>query len=226
MTTETETGRYFAEGYAHLKRVAPPELAHALIGVISHDVGQPGAASRLLRRPSVNAKPSYEIYSYHYAPLLGFHWGLTARMCAATGKRLVPTYGFFRAYQSGDVCTIHSDRPSCEHSLSLALAYGSGVVWDFEIGTRAYSFEEACALKAGPDFGGEPHRAVRLEPGDAILYQGVAYRHGRMTPNPNAWSAHLFLHWVDLDGPYRDWAFDRQVLPQPSGFRFPEPQTV
>jgi hypothetical protein len=27
-------------------------------------------------------------------------------------------------------------------------------------------------------------------------------------PNPNGWSIHLFLHWVDRDGPVRDQAFD------------------
>lgn len=62
---------------------------------------------------------------------------------------------------------------------------------------------------------------MRLAPGDAILYQGVAYRHGRTTPNPNAWSAHLFLHWVDLDSPYKDWAFDRRLPPTSKGFAFP-----
>ena len=40
-----------------------------------------------------------------------------------------------------------------------------------------------------------------MEVGDAVLYQGVNYAHGRITPNPNAWSAHLFLHFVDRNGP-------------------------
>jgi hypothetical protein len=30
-----------------------------------------------------------------------------------------------------------------------------------------------------------------------------------LDPNPNSWSAHLFLHWVEKDGRYRDQAFDR-----------------
>jgi hypothetical protein len=33
--------------------------------------------------------------------------------------------------------------------------------------------------------------------GDAVLYRGVNHRHGRLRPNPNAWSANLFLHWID-----------------------------
>jgi hypothetical protein len=58
------------------------------------------------------------------------------------------------------------------------------------------------------DFGSEPFSSVRMEIGDAVLYQGVRHRHGRMKPNPNAWSAHLFLHWVDRNGPYKEHAFD------------------
>ena len=48
--------------------------------------------------------------------------------------------------------------------------------------------------------------------GDAVMYQGVNHRHGRLQPNPNSWSAHLFLHWVDADGPHSDQAFDRPAL--------------
>jgi hypothetical protein len=40
------------------------------------------------------------------------------------------------------------------------------------------------------------------------MYRGVNHRHGRIEPNPNRWSAHLFLHWVDANGPFADQAFD------------------
>jgi hypothetical protein len=41
-----------------------------------------------------------------------------------------------------------------------------------------------------------------------------------MTPNPNGWSAHLFLHWVDREGPYREHAFDGNVTSAPVNFSF------
>jgi hypothetical protein len=212
---------YSRRGYAHIRAAAPPDVAHNLLGIVSRDLARPGIGERALRSPAISAKACYEIYSYHYPLLTGFHWGLTARMCDVTGKKLLPTYGFFRVYQQGDICIVHSDRPSCEHSLSLALAYADDIVWSFEIGTRHYEFEAACQLKASDNFGDEPHSTVFLPPGDAILYQGVNRRHGRMSPNPNKWSAHLFLHWVDSEGPYKEWVFDKQVIPQPGGFYFP-----
>jgi hypothetical protein len=213
--------RYHSNGYARIARITPPEVARGLLGVIARDVAKSGVAQRMLREPTVNKKVSYEFHSVQYPAAMTFHWGLTSRMCDLTGMRLLPTYAFFRIYQKGDVCTVHSDRPSCEHSLSLALAYADGEVWSFEVGREFRTFEEAAPMKPADDFGDELHSTVRLDPGDAILYKGVNHRHGRMEPNPNRWSAHMFLHWVDADGPFAEWAFDKKPQPEATGFIFP-----
>lgn len=60
-----------------------------------------------------------------------------------------------------------------------------------------------------------------MAPGDAVVYRGTDYYHGRVSPNPNRWSAHLFMHWVERDGPCRDHAFDRKSLSGPISFEFP-----
>lgn len=219
--TDSLRERYHADGYVHVRKVAPPQVAKSLLGVISRDMARSGASERLLHAPSVNKKPAYEFHSSQYPPAMTFHWGLTSRMSDLTGKRLLPTYAFFRVYQKGDVCTVHSDRQACEHSLSMALAYSDGIVWDFEIGRVPRDFESGSRIPAAEDFGDEPYSSVGLSPGDAILYKGVNHRHGRMTPNPNRWSAHLFLHWIDADGPYADWAFDKKAQPEATNFTFP-----
>jgi len=54
-----------------------------------------------------------------------------------------------------------------------------------------------------------------------VLYRGVQRRHGRTRPNPNGWSAHLFLHWVERGGPYADFAFDKNAdTTKPVNFSF------
>ena len=103
------------------------------------------------------------------------------------------------------MCRVHSDRQSCEHSLSLTLDYSDGEPWPLEVGSVRSTKPSA---KVDEGFGDEPHASLSMQVGDAVLYRGVHHRHGRITPNPNAWSAHLFLHWVDRDGPYADHAFD------------------
>jgi hypothetical protein len=66
-----------------------------------------------------------------------------------------------------------------------------------------------------------------MQPGDAVIYDGVNRLHGRHDPNPNEWSAHLFYDFVDRHGPYADQAFDRRSeFVQPASFHFPKPGTT
>ena len=212
--------QYQESGYAILRGAAPPEVASGILGLIGAAMSAPQVAERMKSRPTVNTKQSYEFHSSQFPTVFGFHWGLTSRLADLTGKRLAPSYCFFRAYQQGDRCTVHSDRPACDHSVSLALGYADGLVWPIEVGRRYFDFEEASKLKIADDFGGEDYASVSLNPGDALVYKGVNHRHGRITPNPNRWSAHLFLHWVDLDGPFAEWAFDKRPPPAPRDFIF------
>ena len=210
-------GDYGKDGYAHLKGLIPPEVAQAFLQGLKQDMG-PGAIplSRVTDHVNLLNRPAFEVYGHHYKPMLWFLWGLTPVMSGLVGRELLPTYDYLRIYRSGDVCHVHSDRYSCEHSLSLTLGYSDGKVWDLEV---ARSKREPSAA-ISEEFGDQDYSAVAMEVGDAVLYEGVHHRHGRTRPNPNAWSAHLFLHWVDRDGPYRDHAFDGQVKPAPVDFRF------
>ncbi len=213
--------QYDENGYTVLRAAAPPAVAQGLLGLITNAMQRPEIARRMISQPSVNTKPSYEFHSSQFPAIFGFHWGLTSRICDLTGRRLAPSYCFFRAYQKGDLCTVHSDRPACDHSMSLALGYADAMIWPIEVGRRYLAVEEANKIKVSNDFGDEDFASVALGPGDAIVYKGVNHRHGRITPNPNRWSAHLFLHWVDLDGPFAEWAFDKRLPPAPGDFTFP-----
>jgi hypothetical protein len=210
-------GDYHKDGYAHLKGLVPPEVAQAFLQGLKADIG-PGAIplSRVQQHPNLLTRPAYEIYGHHYKPMLYFLWGLTPIVSGIVGKELLPTYDYFRVYRSGDLCHVHHDRHSCEHSLSLTLAYSDGKPWPLEV-EKGHSEPSA---RVEPDFGGGERAAVAMGEGDAVLYQGVHHRHGRTSPNPNAWSAHLFLHWVDRDGPYSDHAFDKQLNPSRVSFSF------
>ena len=210
-------GDYHGNGYALVKRLIPQEIAQAFLQGIKADVGDaPIPLSRAQSHPNLLKRPAFEIYGHFYKPLLYFLWGLTPTISRIVGKDLLPTYDYFRLYRQGDVCRVHSDRYSCEHSLSLTLDYSDDKVWDFQVGKQRVE----PSARVEEDFGDEPCSTVAMQVGDAILYQGVTHRHGRVQPNPNRWSAHLFLHWVDREGPYRDHAFDGQMKPARSSFDF------
>ena len=219
--TEELHRRYEDDGYAVVKRAAAPEVAKNLLGIIHASMTlKPGLLDTFLSEPRVNAMPAYEFYGYRLPAVMAFHWGLTSRISDIAGKELLPTYAFFRVYPKGDRCLVHTDRPSCEHSFSMALGYGDDIVWPLEIGKKFHAEKEAADRGKADDFEDDEYEGVMLEPGDAIVYHGVNYRHGRTIPNPNRWSAHIFLHWVDADGPFKDWAFDRKEFPADTNFEF------
>lgn len=212
-----ETGLYLRDGYVALEGLFPPEVLAAFYQRMQADLQAAGKPmtnfmqqGRLLRQPAI------EIYAYQYPPMLTFLWGLTPRIAMATKRDLLPTYAYFRAYQKGDICRIHSDRQACEHSLSLTVAYGENLVWPLSVGTERLDQPQSMVTD---DFAGAPYGSVAMRPGDGVLYQGTHHRHGRLDPNPNSWSAHLFLHWIDRNGPYKAEAFDRPTMERASRAR-------
>ena len=210
-------GDYQKNGYALIRELVPQEVACALMNRVKADLG-----SGPLSAPGGDPDPIFnrnavEIYGNRYPPLQTFLWALTGAMEEVSGRSLVPTYDFFRIYREGDICRVHRDRPACEHSLSLTLDYSDDVPWPLEVGSAGM---EGPKDLFADDFGPEPMSSLVMQIGDAVAYRGVEHRHGRINPNPNMWSAHLFLHWVDKEGPHADQAFDGAGLPRPVNFTF------
>jgi hypothetical protein len=203
------TGSYEQDGYALVRGLIAPEVAKALLERVQLEVEARGRTLQSFAQGNpLLRKAAVEISGHFHPPLLTFLWGLTPIVSQLTGRDLLPSYDYFRIYQQGDICRVHADRPSCEHSMSLTLGYSDGRPWSLDLGARPANAPEPL----GDDFGGEAFASLAMQPGDAVLYRGVRLRHGRITPNPNRWSAHLFLHWVDRHGPHADHAFDAKRI--------------
>jgi hypothetical protein len=136
--------------------------------------------------------------------MIQFLWGLTPIVSQLTGHALLPTYDYFRIYPKDAICRVHSDRAACEHSLSLTLGCSDDIPWPLEIDRGLIDGVEPIR----DNFKDAEVASLPMETGDAVLYRGVEHRHGRTMPNPNRWSAHLFLHWVDARSAQRRHAFD------------------
>lgn len=110
-----------------------------------------------------------------------------------TGISVYPTYSFYRVYRPGDELAIHKDRPSCEISITISLGYdynGADYSWPIFVD-------------------GKP---CVLEPGDLVCYRGVDLDHWRekfIAPD-NSWHVQAFLHYVDINGPYSEYKFDKR----------------
>lgn len=200
---------YRDSGYELVSELLPAAVTTMLYQRLASDLDLSRNAQRYAVQGSLLTKPSIEVYSHLYTPLATLLWGLTPTASALAARSLLPTYCYFRIYQKDDICRVHGDRPACEHSMSLTLLLSDDQPWALTI-EKARSEGPVAAIDK--DFGESDYAELPMRAGDAVMYQGVNHRHGRLSPNPNEWSAHVFLHWVDPEGPHADHAFDRPAL--------------
>lgn len=112
----------------------------------------------------------------------------------ATDLTLLPTYSFYRVYRRGNELVPHTDRPSCE--ISLTVSYG------FDYKEKDYKWP--IYMDGTPCF---------LEPGDAAVYRGCDVEHWRepFDVPQNSYHVQCFYHYVDANGPYADYAYDKKT---------------
>lgn len=200
-------GDFQNNGYAHIRELVAPEIARAFVARLKEATGgRPIPLSKPQPFPAVLKHPAFDVPSDSFRPMETFLWGLTPIMSQLVGRDLLPSYTYFRIYLKGDICRVHSDRPSSEFGLSMTLEYSDDQIWDLQLGKERID----SLYPLSDDFGTMDYASIEMGVGDAVLYQGSHYAHGRMLPNPNAWSAHLFLFFVDRNGPYSKHAFDEK----------------
>jgi predicted 2-oxoglutarate/Fe(II)-dependent dioxygenase YbiX len=125
----------------------------------------------------------------------------------ASGKKLLPTYAYARLYAPGEELIIHKDRAACEISATITLGFdGNG--WPIYMGDA----DKTNANK------------IDMDVGDAVLYQGMDKHHWREKYTEGKWQAQVFLHYVDANGPHKEWVYDKRgklnlPTPEPKNFR-------
>jgi hypothetical protein len=200
-------GDFQSNGYAHIRELVAPEIARAFVARLKEATGgRPIPLSKPQAFPAVLKHPAFDVPSDAFRPMESFLWGLTPTMSQLVGRDLLPSYTYFRIYLKGDICRVHSDRPSSEFGLSMTMEYSDDQIWGLQLGKERID----SLYPLSDDFGTMDYASIEMGVGDAVLYQGSHYAHGRMQPNPNAWSAHLFLFFVDRNGPYSKHAFDEK----------------
>lgn len=113
----------------------------------------------------------------------------------AVGEELIPTYSYCRLYRNGDILEKHTDRPSCEISVTLQLGRSHHYSWPIYMGGKRFDMGE----------------------GDGVIYKGCDIEHWR---NPcdgpeGYYSGQVFLHFVRAGGLHYEHAGDKrwQQLP-------------
>ena len=118
------------------------------------------------------------------------HFGLSHHISDPGGKKelpqIIPTYSYHRMYMKGAAMAHHSDRPSCQVSLTINI--GQTHSWPIYV----------TSLKT------KKYVEVVQEPGDALVYLGCNVGHYRPKYKGD-WYSQLFIHYVlqnDMNAPY------------------------
>lgn len=128
----------------------------------------------------------------------------------ASGLKLLPTYAYARFYRPGEILAIHKDRPACEVSATLTLGF-DGNCWPIYIGKES---EEQTDFSRVDDMGKTVYiknpRKIEMSVGDSVLYRGCEMQHWRDEYVEGNWQAQVFLHYVDANGPHKEWIYDKR----------------
>lgn len=117
---------------------------------------------------------------------------LTPLISKVTNKELWPTYSFVRFYRKGDILEYHMDRESCEYSISLTLGYSGEKTWPLYLKTK-----------------NNKKVKIKLDVGEALIYKGREMPHWRKKLKGDH-HVQVFLHYIDSNGPYKEWLFDKR----------------
>jgi hypothetical protein len=114
----------------------------------------------------------------------------------ASNLKLYPTYSYARLYTDhGEELKNHRDRPACEISATITLGF-EGNVWSIYMGD-----DEAKTVNVSK---------IDMDIGDAVMYRGCDKWHWREPYFEGKWQAQVFLHYVDQNGPHKEWKYDKR----------------
>ena len=101
--------------------------------------------------------------------------------------KLYPTYAYWRYYVLGANLKKHTDRPSCEISVSACIK----------------KYDNWPLIIEG--------KKIELNEGDGLLYDGCDQKHGRPGVYKGEGMAQVFFHYVNQNGPHTNHAYDKMV---------------
>lgn len=119
-------------------------------------------------------------------------WRIKPVLEELIGEELLPTYWFSTTYHKGGWMNCHTDRPSCEISVTMNIC--GDAPWPIKLKDKTGK-----------------NRSVVTPVGHGLAYLGTEVEHWRspLRTHKNDRFMQLFLHFVRKNGQYVDYAFDR-----------------
>jgi hypothetical protein len=126
------------------------------------------------------------------------------------GKKLWPTYSYFRIYDKGSDLKIHTDRESCEYTVALCL--GADPIdkpYEIFVGEEDEQSDYKYYNKEGEYKNYRIDYKFPMVPNNAVIFKGMDKIHWREICTHDHFIT-VFLHYVDQEGPYKEFKFDQR----------------
>ena len=169
----TPAEQFQHSGYAVLKNVINPEEADQLYQYTIKNLEKGN-----LDDGQVPGSPSF----YQDKEVVQLQQRLKPQLECAINKTLLPVFNYHRIYRTGAVLRMHKDSTRAEISASINLGQ-KGDPWDLWL----------------LDYDENPHRII-LEPGDALIYNGLKLYHWRGKLTYSDYVSQIMFHFVDKKG--------------------------
>ena len=153
----------------------------------------------------IQAPSTYSCYGDPFMDTLLFL--LNGRMNEFTGLDLIPTYSYWRFYETGDDLKYHKDRESCEISTTIPLGYDYSNLEDPDYNWSIWVENNKQEKIQAP-----------LRPGDLLIYKGCELAHWR-DEFKGLHQAQVFCHYNNKNGPYNNVNDGRPGLGMPKNWR-------
>lgn len=192
---------FHQNGYCLLESAISVELRDFITQYVLFDEIQDLTTSLDIQVPAAHSKyadPAMEALLIILQPIVE----------QVTGFKLHPTYSYFRVYRPGDVLEKHTDRESCEISITLCFNY----TYDLS----KYQW---------PIF--MEHTPIIVPPGGCAIYKGCEVEHWReefAPPSTDDWHVQGFFHYVNADGPFAE--FENDKRPSLGELREPKKENI
>ena len=107
------------------------------------------------------------------------------------GVELYPTYSYMRIYYKDAILAKHTDRESCQYSVTICIKCDPINPWPISFNSNRDDI------------------SLALNQGDLCIYKGDELTHWR---EPCSYDNHIqfFLHFVDINGKYSDFKYDKR----------------
>ena|SRR6056300_501731 len=128
------------------------------------------------------------------------------------GKKLWPTYSYFRIYDKGSDLKVHTDRASCEYTVALCLgADPVDVPYEIFVGEVDESSDYKYFNEEGEFQRYKINNKFPMLPNNAVIFKGMDKIHWREICSHDHFIT-VFLHYVDQEGPYKEYKFDKRSM--------------